>query len=204
MDVFVSAKKWTVRILWVSVVPCAVLMLEVFGLEMGVSEDLNYFQAREQQTVQVMQQKRLIEQVLDFWFSAPNTKEYGEPRSFWFNSTPSIDLEIKEKFPQLYWDAKNEALNDLKETPEGMLTLIILLDQIPRHLFRDIKDAFETDTQAVFLAKEGVIKGFDQRLPNFMRLFFYLPLEHSENLGDQQQSVRLFEALGNPLYLKHA
>ena len=150
------------------------------------------------------QQETPVEQVFEFWFSAPNSKEYGKPRSFWFNLNPNIDLAIQQNFFQLYCNAKNETLNNLKETPEGMLALIILLDQIPRHIFRGTKDAFETDAQAVALAKASIFKGFDQILPHFMRLFFYLPLEHSEDLGDQAQSVRLFEALDDPGYLKYA
>ena len=151
-----------------------------------------------------MQQDMVVETILAFWFSAQNSNEYGKARSFWFNSTPSIDFEIQQKFSNLYKNAKNGTLNDLKETPEGMLTLIILLDQMPRHLFRNTKDAFETDAQAVALAKAGILKGFDQKLPHFMRPFFYLPLEHSEDLRDQEESVRLFETLGNPGYLKYA
>ncbi len=141
----------------------------------------------------MVQQETVVEKVLAFWFSAQDSNEYGKPRSFWFNSTPSIDFEIQKKFSDLYQKAKDGVLNDLKETPEGMLTLIILLDQMPRHLFRNTKNAFETDAQAVALAKAGILKEFDQKLPHFMRPFFYLPLEHSEDLRDQEQSVRLFE-----------
>ncbi len=151
-----------------------------------------------------MQQEMAVEEVLAFLFSAKNSTEYGKPRSFWFNSTPSIDFEVQQKFSNVYQNAKNGVLDDLKEIPEGMLTLIILLDQMPRHLFRNTKNAFETDAQAVALTKAGILKGFDQKLPHFMRPFFYLPLEHSEDLRDQEQSVRLFEALGDPDYLKYA
>ncbi len=37
-----------------------------------------------------------------------------------------------------------------------------------------------------------------------MKLFFYLPFEHSEVLIHQKRSLELFEALGDEGYLKYA
>jgi uncharacterized protein (DUF924 family) len=145
-----------------------------------------------------------IQQVLSFWFSEPFSEHYGKPQLFWFNATPEMDLEIGIKFKTLYEKAKSGELRDLQKNEKGTLTLIILLDQIPRHLFRGKKDAFATDVRAVILAKEGILKGFDRALPFFMKPFFYLPLEHSEDLDDQQQSVNLFKALGDEVYLRYA
>jgi len=156
------------------------------------------------QNSEVQNHELPVKTVLDFWFSDEHEPDYGKARPFWFHATPEIDVEIGTRLGELYQKTKRGQLDHLKQNAKGLLTLIILLDQIPRHLFRGQKEAFATDQQALAFAKEGVLKGFDQELPDFMRMFFYLPFEHSENLENQQQSVRLFEALGNDLYLKYA
>ncbi len=176
-------------------------MIALFKWVGSLIKNLNPFGGRAKK---ITHEDSPIEEVLEFWFSAKDSSEYGQLKSFWFHASPSMDLAIGEKFSKLYHKAKNDQLNHLKETSEGLLTLIILLDQIPRHVFRGKKESFETDAQAIRLAKEGVLKGFDQSLPDFMKLFFYLPLEHSEDLEDQEISLRLFEALGDPMYLKYA
>lgn len=146
----------------------------------------------------------VVDRVLDFWFGAKDSAVYGKTRSFWFHSTPEMDLSIKQRFSQEYCQAKKGDLDSIRTTPEGTLVLIILLDQVPRHIFRGTKEAFATDIQALFFSKEGVAQGFDQHLPNFMKLFFYLPFEHSEVLIYQKRSLELFEVLGDEEYLKYA
>lgn len=75
------------------------------------------------------------------------------------------------------------------------LALVLLLDQVPRNCFRDQPQAFATDSQALEIARVAVAQGFDQQVTPVQAWFFYLPLEHSENLADQEESVRLFRAL---------
>jgi uncharacterized protein (DUF924 family) len=146
----------------------------------------------------------VVERVLNFWFGAKDSAVYGKPRSFWFDSTPEIDLSIKQQFSQEYYQARAGDLDFIASTPEGSLVLILLLDQVPRHIFRGTKKAFTTDIQALVFSKAGIAQGFDQQLPNFMKLFFYLPFEHSEVLIHQKRSLELFEALGDEEYLKYA
>ena len=47
----------------------------------------------------------------------------------------------------------------------------------------------------VRFARDAVARGFDRMLHPVERCFVYLPFEHSEDLADQDESVRLFEAL---------
>ncbi len=75
------------------------------------------------------------------------------------------------------------------------LALILLLDQFPRNIFRGTPRAFATDSKALATAKDVVARGFDLALPPVRRSFIYLPFQHSENLDDQQESVRLFRKL---------
>jgi uncharacterized protein (DUF924 family) len=71
----------------------------------------------------------------------------------------------------------------------------LLTDQFPRSIYRDSAKAFAFDTKALSLARDGVDLGFDNALRSLEKVFFYLPLEHSELLADQQQSVSLFQKL---------
>ncbi len=146
----------------------------------------------------------VVERVLDFWFGTKDSAVYGKPRSFWFHSTPEMDLSIKQRFSEEYCQAREGELDSIASTPEGTLVLIVLLDQVPRHIFRGTKKAFASDIQALVFSKAGIVQGFDQQLPNFMKLFFYLPFEHSEVLIHQKRSLELFEALGDEEYFKYA
>ena len=92
--------------------------------------------------------------------------------------------------------------DDWKHEPRSCLALVLLLDQFPRNMFRGTARAFATDAKARELTHHAVSSGFDRKLSPIMRMFLYLPLEHSENLNDQLESVRLTSALvsENPDY----
>jgi uncharacterized protein (DUF924 family) len=83
--------------------------------------------------------------------------------------------------------------------------LCVLLDQVPRNLFRGQGRAFASDAAARAIAREAIDQGFDRNLPQPQRLFLYLPFEHSESLADQDESVRLIGALDeNPTWKDYA
>ena len=140
-----------------------------------------------------------IEAVLQFWFgdSPSDISTYAQRRKLWFGKQPAIDQEIRERFYLLHLQAAAGELEAWQASPEGNLALIVLLDQFPRNMFRDTPQAFATDPQARAVAKAAILQGFDQAVPPVQRIFFYLPLEHSENLADQQQSVQLSQTLAN-------
>ncbi len=71
----------------------------------------------------------------------------------------------------------------------------MLLDQVPRNIFRSTPRAFATDPLALATTKRAMARGFDQAVPDAWRLFFYLPLEHSEVLEDQQRGLDLLLGL---------
>lgn len=149
-------------------------------------------------------QHPLINQVLSFWFGTPKSAEYGKPKPVWFTSTPEIDQNLRIQFEKTYEQAKAGEFDDLKNTPEGALVLILIFDQFPRNMYRFTAKAFDTDIKAREISKFSISLGFDQQLPPFMRTFIYMPLEHSENIEDQNQSVALFEKLGDANNLKYA
>jgi uncharacterized protein (DUF924 family) len=54
------------------------------------------------------------------------------------------------------------------------------------------------------VALRAVANGFDVATEQALRLFFYLPYEHAENLALQDDGVRLTTQLGDANYLKFA
>lgn len=139
------------------------------------------------------------EDVLQFWFSGDLTSH----REVWFQRDPMFDTHCT-RFAEAHAAATGGALDGWAETPEGALALIILLDQFPRNLYRDQPEAFAADAKARKQARTAVARGFDQRVPPAARLFFYLPFEHSEDLSDQEEAVRLFASLGDAKISEYA
>jgi uncharacterized protein (DUF924 family) len=132
--------------------------------------------------------------VLDFWFA-------GDPaahRKEWFEKTAEFDAACT-RFGDALYDAKAGAFDHWTETPRGALALIILLDQFSRNLHRNSSEAFAADHTARQVARTAVARGFDQELSAVERIFIYLPFEHSEDLADQDASVRLFTSLGEQM-----
>lgn len=128
-------------------------------------------------------------EILNYWYS-------DSMREHWFNSTPEIDAEILDRFEDLWQQAAKGALDDWKKTPKGCLALCIVLDQFPLNMFRKNPKSFSTEQQAVSVSKLAVEQGFDLELPEQQRVFLYMPLMHSEDMADQDESVRLFESFG--------
>jgi len=131
------------------------------------------------------------ESVLHFWFALKPGSEVGTYRSYWFIPNPEFDRQCSERFLASYEDAAQGRLEDWRNEPRSCLALILLLDQFPRNMFRGTARAFATDAKARELSRHAMASGYDRELPPLMRMFFYLPLEHSENLDDQLESVRL-------------
>jgi uncharacterized protein (DUF924 family) len=146
----------------------------------------------------------LVKEILDFWFGAPDSPEFGQRRQCWFVTDPEFDAQIQSRFGHEYEKAARGEHDSLAKTAEGALALIIMLDQFPRNLFRGSARAFATDPKALSLARAAVAAGHDRALNLVQRCFVYLPFEHSEDLADQDESVRLFEALGDPEFLEFA
>ncbi|HUK58332.1 MAG TPA: DUF924 family protein [Stellaceae bacterium] len=133
--------------------------------------------------------------ILDFWFGAPGSPECAGPRKIWFKSDASFDSACRENFAALSAEAREGALDHWRESAEGALALVLLLDQMPRNIHRGSALAFACDAKARWAAREAVARGFDRDLPPHRRQFLYLPFEHSENLADQEEGLHLFGSL---------
>ena len=136
-----------------------------------------------------------VDEILAFWFGRPGDDEFGAPREAWWKKDPAFDEAIRSRFLADYQRAVAGETGDFADTPDGALALILVLDQFPRNMFRDAARAFAADEQARAVARTAVDAGFDRDMPPILRLFPYLPFEHSECMADQQASVSLINAL---------
>jgi uncharacterized protein (DUF924 family) len=135
--------------------------------------------------------------VIEFWFAEAS-------RERWFEATPDFDREIGARFRPLYEEAAAGKLEHWRDSADGCLALCLLLDQFPRNMFRGEARKFATDALARDVALSALARNFDQALPPERRLFLYLPLEHSEELGHQNRCVALIETLNDPKLLDYA
>ncbi len=128
------------------------------------------------------------EDVLTFWFS-------DDARTHWFERDEAFDESLRRGFADVYDAARQGRLSDWEQTPRGLVALVIVLDQLPRHLFRGSARAYESDAAALRLAQSGVAIGFDAAIEPEQRRFLYMPYMHSEAIAVQDQSVALFASL---------
>ncbi len=124
------------------------------------------------------------QEVLAFWID-----EVG-PEG-WYKSDPALDDEIRSRFLDTWQKAKAGGLTSWMSNAPDVLAYVILTDQFPRNMFRGEGIAFSTDKAALAAAKCAIDKGWDMRIDEPQRQFFYLPLMHSESQMDQDRCVRL-------------
>ena len=138
-----------------------------------------------------------ISQVLNFWFGDLRENELPseEKQKTWWMKSGEFDRLVEEKFGDLVTLAENGALSSWLETPLGTLAFIIVVDQFPRNIHRDGPGAFSRDALALRACRGGIEKGFDRGLHPVHRVFFYLPLMHSEDPETQRLSVKTYSGL---------
>ncbi|WP_372612163.1 DUF924 family protein [Aquicoccus sp.] len=124
--------------------------------------------------------------VLEFWLD-----KIGP--AGWYKASDDLDQKIRDRFLAMWKEAQTGAYSLWLTYPSGVLAYIILLDQFPRNMFRGSGEAFVTDRIALAAAKAAIHKGWDLKIDEPARQFFYLPLMHSENLCDQEHCVRLMK-----------
>ena len=137
--------------------------------------------------------------ILDFWFAQGNEKH-------WFKRSDAFDEAVKSVLGPHIEPAAAGAYDAFLETPEGTLALVLLLDQAPRNVYRGEARSHDHDARVREIAHGAIEKGFDQAIASQNeRRVFYLPLEHSEDLADQEHCCELMAALDeNPEWHKWA
>ena len=138
-----------------------------------------------------------VEEVLGFWF------EELQPAD-WFTKSDATDATIRTRFLDLHTKVSAVPVAAVTSSAREALAAVIVLDQFPRNLFRGDARSFATDAQALAISQAAIAAGLDQGLTVDEGVFLYLPLEHSENLADQDRAVELITALGNDNYTQYA
>ncbi len=139
----------------------------------------------------------------EFWFGRlPLTApRLAERMQFWFGADEpeatrrERDGQLRTRFEPLVVAAASGKLDSWADSPRRRLSLILLLDQLPRNLYRDDSRAFATDERALALALSGIQSGGDAALDVVERIFFYMPLQHAESLEAQDESVAAYRRL---------
>ena len=127
--------------------------------------------------------------IITFWFKTLEPKQ-------WFIKDFALDKLITKRFQAVHHAAMLGELYMWRETPEGRLAEIIVLDQFSRNMFRDTPQAFASDTLALILAQEAIRQGDDQHVEIEQRAFMYMPYMHSESALIHEQAVKLFDQPG--------
>jgi uncharacterized protein (DUF924 family) len=135
--------------------------------------------------------------ILDFWFGNLNDEEVPseELSRMWWAKEQVTDEYIRKNFEGDLIAATEGRLREWERTPRGTLALIILLDQFSRNMYRETPRAFSQDTLALEIAMSGIEKDFDKGLHPVMKVFFYMPFMHSEDMEMQKRSLALFGSL---------
>jgi uncharacterized protein (DUF924 family) len=122
----------------------------------------------------------------------------------WFRKDAAFDAALRARFLDAHMAAARGELDGLEAAADGALALVLLLDQVPRNIFRGTAHQFATDGLALAIAGRAIARGHDHAVDPALRLFFYLPYEHSEDAADQARAVALVTALGDAEYTKYA
>jgi len=127
----------------------------------------------------------LARAVIQFWC------EELSPEQHW-QKDAAIDRHIAERFGKVREEVMRTRAAGWRDTPETLVAAIILLDQFSRNMFRGKARAFEGDPLALELCKLALNKGWVDKVPKPLPSFILMPLQHSENLADQERSVAEF------------
>jgi len=138
-----------------------------------------------------------IDTILHFWFGdSPDDAEVARTQqAFWFRESAATDRACRDRFAGDLARAAAGELDGWAATPHGRVALVMLLDQFSRNIHRGTARAFAQDAAALALTRAGLVQGHDLALRPIARVFLYLPLEHAEDPGTQDESVARFAAL---------
>ncbi len=145
-----------------------------------------------------------IRDILDYWFLPLDDPDHGKPREIWWNSTPEFDAESRTRFAALVDKAIAGALDPWRKSPDGALALVLLCDQFPRNIHRRSARAFSGDAKARETARFAIAHNYPAAYVRDMRMFFFMPFQHSETLTDQELCCALFASLGDEENEKYA
>eukprot|EP00899_Mesostigma_viride_P015237 jgi/Mesvir1/23714/Mv18661-RA.1 len=139
--------------------------------------------------------------LLQFWFGPRRVRPVdpipAEHSVMWFSATPEHDRQLSDHWCDTLvqvaargtpgWERSNGAL--------GVLASVLLLDQLPRNIFRGTARAYEYDDTALALAWGALDASLDAQLTPVERSFLLMPGQHVERMQDQERSVEEWRRL---------
>ena len=134
--------------------------------------------------------------VIQFWCNELTPEQHWQ-------KDPAMDRHIAERFGKVREEVLRTKAAGWRDTPETLAAAIILLDQFSRNMFRGSARAFEADSLALELCREALAKGWVDKVEKPLPSFMLMPLQHSENMEDQERSVAEFRTR-DPLNYKYA
>lgn len=140
-----------------------------------------------------------VHELLNLWFGNLGSADLPSSgrTNLWFGDNDAVKKQMSLNFSKEYNEAIEGKLNVWLETARGRLAMIILLDQYSRYVHHDSAKAFEYDVVAQRICIEGIQMRMDQSLTLIERVFFYMPLVHSENQQVQESSIKLYQDLAS-------
>ena len=136
-------------------------------------------------------------QLIAFWFDKHGMGD-------WYGGGADFDAEVRDLAEGWHEALRSLPAGSFLTDPDTALAAAILFDQVPRNIYRGHADAFATDSLARAIARGIVEHGWDRNWPDERRQFAYLPFEHSEDMADQRESLRLMGQLADPLFADYA
>ena len=121
--------------------------------------------------------KEKYQEILNFWFIESSQQDH-------WSKNNEYDKKIYDLFMVDLEKAIRNEYDDWQDNSKSSLALIILLDQFSRNLFRNDPRSYAQDTKSRLLVTEGVDREYLDELDPPERLFYLLPLVHSEEMQD--------------------
>lgn len=143
-----------------------------------------------------MTQER-VEEIINFWFgdSQITSLPSSEQTYLWFGFNDKIVKLVREKLYQDWEDAVSGKYQHWEQQPRSRLALIILYDQVTRKMYHNTPMAYSQDIKAQDLCIQGIRAEHDRKLDLLERIYFYMPLIHSEELSVQKNAVQAYQSL---------
>jgi uncharacterized protein (DUF924 family) len=139
----------------------------------------------------------LFDEVTDFWFGTLDAQGCADAihAERWWKKSAAFDDELRRRFGPLHEAVANGEHNDWLANPRGRLAYVVVLDQFSRNMFRDTPRMYAYDGLARAATHQGIAQAAHRALAHDERIFLYMPLQHSEDLADQELCVALFASL---------
>jgi uncharacterized protein (DUF924 family) len=146
--------------------------------------------------------------ILAYWFASlddasrldPSAEPFRACYARWYGKQPAIDEEIRAFFERDLLAVTAAApwrreLDAWASASRGLLALVLLLDQLPRNMYRGTPRMYAHDPLALSVATLAIREYEGEPLPLVQRMFLYVPLMHVEDRTVQRHMVDRFEEL---------